>query len=140
MALEGDLGAGKTVFAQGMGSGLGVPDAITGPTFTLTKYRGRVPFFHVDLFRLSGEAGAGEAEAGVIGLEEYLGGDRVTPPWSGRSGPRAPAPRPHPGAALSGRRCTAAPESLTASGQRSTTTLEALTARLSDQGRTGARE
>ena len=92
VALEGDLGAGKTVFAQGMGSGLGVPDAITSPTFTLIhEYRGRVPFYHVDLYRLSGEAGAGEAEAGVIGLEEYLGGDGVAP-WSGRSGPRGSCP------------------------------------------------
>ena len=40
MALEGDLGAGKTVFAQGMGDGLGVPDAVTSPTFTLIhEYR-----------------------------------------------------------------------------------------------------
>ena len=92
VALEGDLGAGKTVFAQGMGSGLGVPDAITSPTFTLIhEYRGRVPFYHVDLYRLSGEAGAGEAEAGVIGLEEYLGGRGRAVGWCA-AGPGAPAP------------------------------------------------
>ncbi len=113
VALEGDLGAGKTVFAQGMGSGLGVPDAITSPTFTLIhEYRGRVPFYHVDLYRLSGEAGAGEAEAGVIGLEEYLGGDGVAAvEWS----QRAPGllPRDHLLVQLSPRRrCAAAPDSL----------------------------
>ena len=113
VALEGDLGAGKTVFAQGMGSGLGVSDAITSPTFTLIhEYRGRVPFYHVDLYRLSGEAGAGEAEAGVIGLEEYLGGDGVRRRGVVAAGPGAAAPRPPPGAALSGGRCAAAPDSL----------------------------
>jgi tRNA threonylcarbamoyladenosine biosynthesis protein TsaE len=140
VALEGDLGAGKTVFAQGMGSGLGVPDAITSPTFTLIhEYRGRVPFYHVDLYRLSGEAGAGEAEAGVIGLEEYLGGDGVAAvEWS----QRAPGllPRDHllvqlsPVGAARQRRIRFA-----ATGQRSAATLGALAARLSDQGRTGAR-
>ena len=140
VALEGDLGAGKTVFAQGMGSGLGVPDAITSPTFTLIhEYRGRVPFYHVDLYRLSGEAGAGEAEAGVIGLEEYLGGGVA--PWSGRSGPRGSCPAIT--SWCSSLRVGAARQRrirFAATGQRSAATLGALAARLSDQGRAGARE
>ena len=138
VALEGDLGAGKTVFAQGMGSGLGVPDAVTSPTFTLIhEYRGRAPFYHVDLYRLSGEAETGEAEAGVIGLEEYLGGDGVAAvEWS----QRAPGllPRDHllvelsPGDAARQRRIR-----FVATGPRSEATLRAFAARLSDHGRGG---
>jgi tRNA threonylcarbamoyladenosine biosynthesis protein TsaE len=139
VALEGDLGAGKTVFAQGMGSGLGVPDEITSPTFTLIhEYLGRAPFYHVDLYRLSGER-----EAGVIGLEEYLGGDGVAAvEWSGR----APGllPRDHllvqlaPGAGAHQRRLR-----FGATGPRSAATLRAFAARLAGQerqGLAGARE
>jgi tRNA threonylcarbamoyladenosine biosynthesis protein TsaE len=50
----GDLGAGKTTFAQGLGRGLGVRDAITSPTFVLARaHRSeRVPFVHADAYRL----------------------------------------------------------------------------------------
>jgi tRNA threonylcarbamoyladenosine biosynthesis protein TsaE len=72
--LEGGLGAGKTVFAQGVARGLGVNDPVTSPTFVLVhEYEGRVPLYHADLYRL-----AGAAEATTIGLEEYLWGDGVT--------------------------------------------------------------
>ena len=51
--LAGELGAGKTAFAQGFGSGLGVEDQITSPTFTLARhYEGRLPLHHVDVYRL----------------------------------------------------------------------------------------
>jgi tRNA threonylcarbamoyladenosine biosynthesis protein TsaE len=55
IALMGDLGSGKTVFVQGLAEGLQVPDNyyITSPTFTLiNEYPGRLPLFHVDLYRL----------------------------------------------------------------------------------------
>ena len=54
--LNGDLGAGKTCFVQGLAKGLQVPADydITSPTYTLVnEYPGRLPFFHVDLYRLN---------------------------------------------------------------------------------------
>lgn len=66
--LEGQLGAGKTALAQGIGRGLGVTTAINSPTFTLIKeYAGRLPFYHIDLYRLDDPD-----EVADLGLEEYL--------------------------------------------------------------------
>lgn len=51
--LAGDLGAGKTAFAQGFGAALGVTDRITSPTFTIvSQYEGRLPLNHLDVYRL----------------------------------------------------------------------------------------
>ena len=50
----GDLGAGKTHFAKAFGAGLGVTGTITSPSFILmAEYAGRLPFFHIDLYRLA---------------------------------------------------------------------------------------
>jgi tRNA threonylcarbamoyladenosine biosynthesis protein TsaE len=71
VALTGELGSGKTHFIKGLAAGLGVerPDYITSPSFTLIhEYTGRIPFYHIDLFRL-----ATEEEIEDLGLEEYLG-------------------------------------------------------------------
>ena len=54
IALTGDLGAGKTQFAKGFGQGLGVLDTINSPSFVLmSEYAGRLPLFHIDLYRLA---------------------------------------------------------------------------------------
>jgi tRNA threonylcarbamoyladenosine biosynthesis protein TsaE len=75
IGLEGDLGAGKTCFVKGLATGLGIDkDAIYSPTFTLIAehYTGRLPLYHIDLYRLEG----GDVEG--LGLEEYLFGPGVT--------------------------------------------------------------
>ena len=55
IALDGDLGAGKTAFTTGVASGFGVTETVTSPTFTIVnEYRsGRIPVFHFDVYRLS---------------------------------------------------------------------------------------
>ena len=76
VALVGELGAGKTVFAQGLARGLGVgPDEyVSSPSFTLVnQYRGRVPVFHVDTYRLGSEA-----EMVALGYEDYFDPNGVT--------------------------------------------------------------
>lgn len=57
MLLSGDLGSGKTTLIQGLGLGLGIADPISSPTFTLVNEypEGRVPLYHIDLYRLAGE-------------------------------------------------------------------------------------
>lgn len=70
--LNGDLGVGKTTFSQFFGSALGVAQNITSPTFNIIKsYDGRMPFHHMDCYRLEG------AEDD-LGFDEYFYGDGVT--------------------------------------------------------------
>jgi tRNA threonylcarbamoyladenosine biosynthesis protein TsaE len=90
LLLGGELGAGKTVFAQGVAAGLGVDEPVTSPTFTLIhEHAGRVPFYHVDLYRITGSA-----EAADLGLEDYLYGDGVTlVEWGERAAGLLPAAR-----------------------------------------------
>ena len=54
VCLWGDLGAGKTHLAKAFGAGLGVVETINSPSFILmAEYAGRLPLFHVDLYRLA---------------------------------------------------------------------------------------
>ncbi len=73
ITLDGDLGAGKTTFTKGLGSGLGIQDTISSPTFNILKcyFNGKIPLYHIDAYRL---------EDGInsdIGLEEVIDGDGV---------------------------------------------------------------
>ena len=73
--LEGDLGAGKTTLTQGIGAELGIEDAIVSPTFTLIcEYlEGRMPLYHLDLYRLE-PAGVAQLQ-----LETYWEGWEMEP-------------------------------------------------------------
>jgi tRNA threonylcarbamoyladenosine biosynthesis protein TsaE len=71
--LNGDLGAGKTVFAKGLAAGLGIdPAEVTSPSFTLLNiHEGRLRLYHVDLYRL-------ESSSRIdLGLEEILEDERA---------------------------------------------------------------
>jgi len=79
--LQGDLGSGKTTLVQGIGEGLGIKESIVSPTFTLiNEYTsGRIPLYHLDLYRLESEDvtelhienywEAIEVPAGIVAIE-----------------------------------------------------------------------
>lgn len=73
ITLKGNLGAGKTVFAKGIGKGLGIKQEITSPTFNILKcyFDGKLPFYHIDAYRLE------DSKNKDIGLEEVIDGDGV---------------------------------------------------------------
>jgi len=90
LCLEGELGAGKTQLAKGFGAGLGIDDPIVSPSFILmAEYRGRLPLFHLDLYRLGGAA---EALDGGL-LDEREGGGVTVVEWAERLGAARPAGR-----------------------------------------------
>jgi tRNA threonylcarbamoyladenosine biosynthesis protein TsaE len=81
IALLGPLGAGKTQFAKGFASGLGVREVVNSPSFTLmAEYAGRLQLFHQDLYRLTG---ADEVMAGGLIDERQADGVTLTE-WAER--------------------------------------------------------
>ena len=90
LCLVGDLGAGKTQLAKGFAEGLGITDIVTSPTFVLmTEYAGRLPLFHLDLYRIGDAA---DALAGGLLDERQLDGVALVE-WAERLGPALPVAR-----------------------------------------------
>ena len=90
LCLWGELGAGKTVFAKGFGAGVGVRDTISSPSFVLMgEYAGRLPLFHIDLYRLSS---AQEAIDGGL-LDDRQSSGVVLIEWPDRLGTSLPMER-----------------------------------------------
>lgn len=92
LLLHGELGCGKTAFAQGLAQGLKVPTAftVTSPSYTLINaYPGRMPFYHVDLYRLPQPADPDE-----IGLQEIFDEPSIVAvEWAERLHPADRPPR-----------------------------------------------
>ena len=71
ICLTGDLGAGKTALSQSIGRGIGVEEYITSPSFAiLHEYNGRIPFYHMDFYRLGSSD-----EVIDLGFEDHFYGD-----------------------------------------------------------------
>ena len=67
ICLNGELGAGKTIFTKGIANALGIKDTITSPTYTIIKEytEGEMPLYHMDVYRLDGTTDG-------VGIEEYF--------------------------------------------------------------------
>lgn len=90
IALYGDLGSGKTCLIQGIAIGAGVKERyITSPTFIMiNEYRGRTPFYHIDLYRIT------PSEIEGLGLRDYIYSEGVTViEWADRAGDELPEER-----------------------------------------------
>ncbi len=74
IAMNGDLGAGKTTFTKALAKGLGIEETVTSPTFNIVKeYRGgRLPLYHFDVYRIEDPE-----EMYELGYEEYFYGEGV---------------------------------------------------------------
>lgn len=92
VCLEGDLGAGKTTFTQGLAAALGVPGRVNSPTFCIVQeHRGAVLLVHMDLYRLHGED-----DVLAIGWEDYLSeGAILVVEWPERAGKLVPESAKH---------------------------------------------
>ena len=90
LALRGELGAGKTVFAKGFGEGLGVRGTtVASPSFILmAEHRGRLPLFHIDLYRLDGPRDV--IEGGLLDERQATGVTLIE--WPERLGDSLPVP------------------------------------------------
>ena len=88
IVLAGDLGTGKTAFAQGFARGLGVEEPVTSPAFILVRsYDGRLPLVHLDVYRLETMQ-----EMVDLGIAELLDGGGVTlVEWGDAVAPVLPA-------------------------------------------------
>jgi tRNA threonylcarbamoyladenosine biosynthesis protein TsaE len=72
--LVGPLGAGKTTLAKGIARGIGVTEEVISPTYTIvSEYQGRVPLYHVDLYRVEGRE-----QIENLGLDDFLWGEGVS--------------------------------------------------------------
>lgn len=133
LALHGDLGTGKTVLSRGLARGLGIFEPVTSPTFSVVQEYRRPDgtyLFHLDLYRISGEAAAL-----AFGIEEYLfSPDAITVvEWPERikglleagTGPRRTL-RFHLGHAAEGSRCIELPDELTACARASARSIPGL--------------
>jgi tRNA threonylcarbamoyladenosine biosynthesis protein TsaE len=78
--LLGELGAGKTAFVRGLARGLAIdPDLVSSPTFViLQEYRGSIPLYHADLYRLDG------ASVSELGLDEVAADGVLAVEWAER--------------------------------------------------------
>jgi tRNA threonylcarbamoyladenosine biosynthesis protein TsaE len=90
LALEGELGTGKTTFVQAVARGLGVAEPATSPTYALVhRYQGRRgPVFHLDCYRLRRPEEAEDLDWETLLAE----GDALLVEWPERAGPWLPAP------------------------------------------------
>jgi ATPase, YjeE family len=75
LALQGDLGSGKTQFTKGLVAGLESSAPVTSPTFTIIhEYPGgRLPVYHFDFFRLENRESVAQ-----LGLDDYFFGDGIS--------------------------------------------------------------
>jgi tRNA threonylcarbamoyladenosine biosynthesis protein TsaE len=90
VALDGELGSGKTVLVRGAARGMGITEDIGSPTFILLRiYQGVLPLYHFDYYRLQGAD-----ELDELGFDEYLPGEGVAfVEWAGRFANRLPRER-----------------------------------------------
>lgn len=86
LALQGDLGVGKTHFVQGIARGMGIKDPVVSPTFTiLNYYENAIPLQHFDFYRLEDEY-----ELDNLGFDDYLMGGVTVIEWSEKFPDRLP--------------------------------------------------